>query len=137
MRHKEDDAAPVEIAIAVVERDGQMLIGLRGRGKPLAGLWEFPGGKLLEGESPEDAARRECWEETGVGVRITGRYPSVTYDYPHARVTLHFFACEVLDEPQSLPVHFRWVPRAELGKYSFPPANAALLAELGHRANVA
>ena len=137
MSIKTDDATRVEVAIAIVERDGQVLIGRRGEGRSLAGLWEFPGGKVVDGESFEDAARRECWEETGVGVRITGRYPAVTHDYPHARVRLHFFSCEVLDEPQHLPAHFRWVPRAQLSAYQFPPANAEVLAELGRCAKLA
>ena len=84
----------VEIAIAVVERDGQFLIGLRPEGESLAGYWEFPGGKVTAGETAEDAARRECLEETGLEVRIVGTYPAIAYDYPHASVQLHFFACD-------------------------------------------
>jgi 8-oxo-dGTP diphosphatase len=120
-------AARVEIAVAVVERDGEFLIGLRGEGTPLAGKWEFPGGKIGEGESPEDAARRECWEETGVAVRITGSYPTTTFDYPHASLRIHFLAAEPIDVPAHMPQRFMWVPRAELGEYEFPPANAEVL----------
>ena len=53
---------PVEIAIAVVEHEGRFLIGLRPPGAPLAGLWEFAGGKLEPGETPQMAAARECLE---------------------------------------------------------------------------
>ncbi|MBI3839784.1 MAG: NUDIX domain-containing protein, partial [Planctomycetia bacterium] len=63
-------ARPVEIAVAVVEGDGKFLIGQRETGVPLAGLWEFPGGKVEPGEPAENAAIRECLEETGWLVRI-------------------------------------------------------------------
>src|SRR5437764_2006476 len=59
---------PTPIAVAVVEKDGHFLVGQRPEGVSLAGLWEFPGGKIEPGESPEAAAVRECLEETGVDV---------------------------------------------------------------------
>ncbi len=124
--------ARLEIAVAVVERDGEVLIGLRPDGAPLGGYWEFPGGKVADGETPEDAARRECWEETGVAVKITGRYPGTTHDYPHASVRLNFLAAEPINE-QRLPERFRWVRRDELDNYKFPPANATLLEQLRAR----
>lgn len=63
-------AGPVEVVAAVVERDGRYLITRRPEGTHLAGLWEFPGGKLLPGEKPEDALRRELKEELGVGAAV-------------------------------------------------------------------
>jgi 8-oxo-dGTP diphosphatase len=121
------DGPHVEIAVAVVEHEGQYLIGLRPEGVPLGGFWEFPGGKVVSGESPEEAARRECLEETGLEVRVTGNYPPVVHDYPHGRVHLSFFACAAVAAVRPLPTRFRWVPTAELGEYRFPPANEALL----------
>jgi len=118
------------ISVAVVEHEGRFLIGLRGPDGPLAGVWEFPGGKVKPGETPEAAAARECLEETGLAVRVTGSYPQIDYDYEHARVRLHFFACTPIEQQGPLPSRFRWVSRAELGQYTFPPANASLLALL-------
>ncbi|MEX2113186.1 MAG: (deoxy)nucleoside triphosphate pyrophosphohydrolase [Pirellulales bacterium] len=120
----------VEIAIAVVERDGAFLIGQRPAGAALAECWEFPGGKLLPGESPTDAARRECLEETGLEVQIVGALPIAEHDYPHASVRLRFFACEALCQHQPLPDRFRWVSRTELADYRFPAANDDVLADL-------
>ena len=120
----------VEVAIAVVERDGRFLIGRRGPDGPLAGTWEFPGGKLHDGESPAEAAVRECLEETGLLVRITGEYPRVDYDYDHGPLRLHFLAGVVAGQPGPLPARFRWVAAAELPDFSFPPANAGLLTAL-------
>jgi 8-oxo-dGTP diphosphatase len=123
-------APRVEIAVAVVEDEGRFLIGLRGGDAPLAGLWEFPGGKIQPGESPEDAAVRECLEETGLLARVTGRYPEASHDYEHARVRLHFFACASVEQQGPLPERFRWAPAAELSQFAFPPANAGLLLRL-------
>ncbi len=120
----------VEIAMAVVHRDGAFLIGLRAEGAPLAGYWEFPGGKVRAGETAEEAAVRECLEETGLEVRITGSYPSTRHDYAHANVALWFFAAAPCKQQKPLPDRFRWVPASELSNYQFPPANARLLERL-------
>ena len=85
------------IAIAVVEHDAKFLVGQRPPGVPLAGLAEFPGGKVQPGETPEKAAIRECLEETGLTVRIVERYATVRHDYAHDRVELYFFRCTPLD----------------------------------------
>ena len=121
---------PTEIAIAVVARDGEFLIGQRPAGVPLAGLWEFPGGKLLPGETPATAAARECQEETGLHVQVGEAYPDVVHDYDHGRLRLHFFACQPVDPDQTPLAPFRWVARARLADYSFPAANARLVAWL-------
>jgi 8-oxo-dGTP diphosphatase len=120
----------ISIAVAVVERDDRFLIGRREAGAALAGLWEFPGGKVEPHETPQDAAIRECLEETGLLVRVVDGYPSIDYDYEHAAVQLHFFACACVEQQRSLGGRFRWVARRELGDYSFPPANAALIQRL-------
>ena len=119
-----------QIAIAVVLRGADVLIGQRPPGVPLAGLWEFPGGKVLPGESPAAAAVRECLEETGLAVDLVGVFPSVTHDYPHGRLELHFLRCVPHDPGQVAVAPFRWVPLAELDRYEFPPANVGLLAIL-------
>ena len=87
--------AQTRIAIAVVERNGRFLVGQRPPGKPLAGFAEFPGGRVEAGETPEQAAIRECFEETGLSVAVVGRYDGRLHDYAHDRVHLHFFACRI------------------------------------------
>jgi mutator protein MutT len=128
----DDASAPrVEIAIAVVrDAAGRLLIGQRPAGAALAGLWEFPGGKLLAGETPEAAAVRECLEETGLAVRVVDRYATILHDYPHGRLRLHFFLCAPLGAECRLPARFRWVAAAELGQYTFPDANAPVTERL-------
>jgi mutator protein MutT len=126
--------APVAIAIAVVEHRGLFLVGQRPEGVPLAGMAEFPGGKLLPGESPEQAAVRECLEESQLAVEVVERFPDVVHDYPHGQVHLHFLRCRLpVAETSLLPrpaPPFCWVPREDLAKLNFPEANRALVATL-------
>ena len=119
---------PTSIAIAVVEHDGCFLIGRRPEGVPLAGLWEFPGGKIEPGESPEAAAVRECLEEAGIRVESLFRYPTIVHDYAHDRVELFFIACRLLN-PQAVATinGFRWTPRNELSQLEFPEGNRTVL----------
>ena len=116
------------IAIAVVERDGCFLIGRRPEGVPLGGLWEFPGGKIEPGESPEAAAVRECGEEAGIEVEPLFRYPMHVHEYRHGRVELFFIACRPLVSDSAATANgFRWVPRQELQKLRFPEGNGDVL----------
>src|SRR5262245_8496491 len=102
------------IAIAVVEQEGRFLIGQRPAGIPLAGLWEFPGGKIEQGEKPEAAAVRECLEETGLVVEPLFRYPEHVQEYEHDRVQLFFIACRIRPGSACEPkAPFRWVARQE------------------------
>jgi mutator protein MutT len=130
-----DHLTQQQIAVAVVEHGGRFVVGLRPVGKPLAGLSEFPGGKVHPGETPAEAAERECREETGLSIIVGDPYPVVASDYPHGRLTLHFFRC-TLAEPivnATLIEPFRWVGREELARLEFPEANRSLLEALQRR----
>jgi 8-oxo-dGTP diphosphatase len=129
MRPSHPDTAKT-IAVAVVKRNGCYLAGRRPQGRPLAGLWEFPGGKVEAGETPQQAAARECLEETGVQVEVGPAYPMVDHQYDHGRVSLHFFACTPLDPNAAPRPPYEWIPAHKLGELSFPAANAALIIEL-------
>jgi 8-oxo-dGTP diphosphatase len=118
---------PAEIAVAVVLQAGRVLIGPRPAGSPLAGLWEFPGGKVQPGESPSQAAVRECLEETGLTVRLGRLWNETEYAYSHGRVRLWFFQAEPCQPEQPPKPPFRWVPLAELPRYPFPEANRPVL----------
>jgi mutator protein MutT len=121
-----DAAMPTAIAIAIVEHNGRVLIGQRPAEVALGGLWEFPGGKVEPGETPCNAAVRECLEETGLAVDVIGEYPLHDHEYAHDKVRLHFFRCAPRDasEPR---FPFRWVERAELKNYDFPRGNDDIL----------
>jgi mutator protein MutT len=119
-----------QIAIAVVEHDGTYLVGQRPQGASLAGLWEFPGGKVQDGESTEQAAVRECLEETGLVVQVVDGYSTVRHDYDHDRVELHFFRCTLVNTDAAPRKPFRWVTAAELAQLRFPEANRTVLEQV-------
>jgi mutator protein MutT len=122
---------PTQIAVAVVEHEGRFLIGQRPKDVPLAGLWEFPGGKMLPGETAEAAAVRECLEETGLHVEPLFRYPTYVQNYNHDDVELHFIACKpIAGAASAIRQPFRWVSRGELSQYEFPLGNRGILSIL-------
>ena len=82
---------PVEVAVGVlIDEAGRFLLTSRPPGKVYAGYWEFPGGKLEPGESVQEALRRELQEEIGVTIGHAEPWRVELFDYPHARVRLHF-----------------------------------------------
>ena len=85
----------VAVGVLLRESDGALLITSRPAGKPYAGYWEFPGGKLEAGETVEQALRRELHEEIGITIGASHPWQVEVMDYPHARVRLHF--CKVYD----------------------------------------
>ncbi|MCI5850261.1 MAG: NUDIX domain-containing protein [Sutterellaceae bacterium] len=94
MSEERPERAPVEVAVGIlIRKDGAILMGSRPEGKPYAGWWEFPGGKLEPGESAEEALRRELSEELDLRIGPSSPWISELLDYPHARVRLHFRRC--------------------------------------------
>ena len=96
--------AAIDVAVGVMRKpDGSLLLAQRPPGKPYAGYWEFPGGKVESPESILDALKREFEEELGVTVLQADPWCCVEHVYPHAHVHLHFFIIHAWrGEPQSL-----------------------------------
>ena len=122
----------VEVAIALVWRAGRLLVTRRPAGVHLAGRWEFPGGKLAPGETPEAAAARELFEEAGVVGRARSRRRRIDWDYAERHVTLHPIELDWVEGDGELRevTELRWVTPDELPSLEFPEANADLVAEL-------
>lgn len=120
------------VGIALVAHHGCYLVGRRGPDGPLAGFHEFPGGKCQPGESPQQAAVRECFEETGLRVQATRLRHHLQHTFSYGTVRLHFFDCRLVpgSDARQLRPGFAWVPRGELRLLSFPDPNQSLLAEL-------
>ncbi len=117
------------VAVGIVERGGQVLIARRPSYGLLGGLWEFPGGKLEPGETPEEALHRELLEELGLRVRVEGTLGPVGHAYSHFRVTLYPFLCRfaAMDAAAAEGREWKWVRPAELHRYPMPRANRKIL----------
>ena len=126
-------ATPIAVSVGVIVRDGRVFIQKRPAGGLMPYLWEFPGGKIKERESPKKAVVREIEEELGIGVRPVEKLTLIRHSYTRFRVVLHAYLCELCDLlPQKEPVprasvECRWVPPAELAFYPFPAANRRLI----------
>ena len=119
-------AVPTQkIAVGVVRRDGRVLITRRAESGMLGGLWEFPGGKVADGETPEEACRREIREEVSLDVEVGERVARVKHAYTHLRVELEVFECRYAGGEVRLngPTDHRWILLEETGRYAFPKAN--------------
>lgn len=123
---------PVVVAAAVVVRDGQVLLTRRLEGQHLAGMWEFPGGKIEDGESPEEALVRECREECGIEVEVTGILDVTHHRYPEKDVLLLFYRCDLrAGEVRHLQVaDHAWVTPSDLDDYPLPPADERVVARI-------
>ncbi|MFZ0390224.1 MAG: A/G-specific adenine glycosylase [Calditrichia bacterium] len=113
------------IAAGVVQRDGKLLITRRADAGLLGGLWEFPGGKVKEGETAAEACRREILEETGISVHVKSKLIRIRHAYTHFRIMMDVFVCSFHSGKVRLagPVDYRWIKPEELDDYPFPGAN--------------
>ena len=122
----------VVVAAAGIIRDGRVLLTRRAEGQHLAGLWEFPGGKLLPGETPEATIIREIREEIGVEISVIQLLPSVKHIYSDAAIKLIPFVCFIRLGKIHLSEHrtYRWVHRSELEELDWLEADVEVLALL-------
>ena len=124
----------IEVAVAVIEKDGRVLIQQRPAGGLLAGLWEFPGGKVEPGESPVAALRREIREEVGVGVRDVRRLTIVRHAYTRFEATLHAYTCRIAEADFEPGPRRRWVTLSSIRRYPLPSGSVRIVEALAARA---
>jgi 8-oxo-dGTP diphosphatase len=118
----------IVVVAAVIERDGRFLVGRRLTGTHLAGHWEFPGGKVHEGETEEAALQREIAEELNAAVSNARKIFHTAHTYLERIVELHFYRGELTSDPEPmLGQELRWITRDEFGSMTFPPADAELI----------
>jgi len=119
----------IEVAAAIIWRQGRILISQRDVNAHLSGYWEFPGGKREAGESFEECLVREVNEELNVRVGIQKLLDTISYEYPEKHVTLKFFYCDYLEgEPRAIGcLQFQWVLPEQLSCYQFPPADGPIV----------
>jgi mutator protein MutT len=119
------------VVAAVIERDERFLVTRRPTGVHLAGLWEFPGGKIDPDESHHAALKRELREELDADIEVGELTFATTHAYPDRTVALYFYRCTLLGSPRPLlGQEMRWVARPELPLLGFPLADAQLIDRL-------
>ena len=127
-------AKRIRVAAAVVRRGRELLMTRRPPGGPLGGLWEFPGGKIEEGERPEDALVREVHEELGVTAEAAETLSVETYRYPHGlEVELHFIRCTLTSHaftPSGAVAAVRWSDPSTVSPEDVLAADRDFLARL-------
>jgi mutator protein MutT len=127
------------VGVGVVEKEGRYLITQRKLDDHLGGVWEFPGGKLKEGESDEDCVKRELMEELGIAVEVGSHLDTIRYNYPDRKLELRFYRCRLSGgspEPKAIEVQaFRWAKSSELIFYQFPKADREIVNRLAQAPN--
>ena len=121
-------------AVALIDVDGRVLLAQRPEGKSMAGLWEFPGGKVEPGESPEAALIRELQEELGINTWESCLAPLAfaSHAYDDFHLLMPLFACRKWEGvPQGREGQvLKWADGRKLGDYPMPPADIPLVAIL-------
>lgn len=126
-------ASPLRVVCALIERDGDVLMAQRPAHKHLGGKWEFPGGKIEPGETPEAALRRELHEELGVTVTVIR--PLAAHTHAYSAVTIELIPFVVRLAAGSPAPHtrehaaLRWVPSPELLSLDLPEADFPIIAD--------
>jgi mutator protein MutT len=123
----------VIVAAAVIVDGEKVLVAQRREGDLEGLLWEFPGGKVREGEDPRQALRRELKEELDIEAKVGTILDTIYYEYPHYPVLLLFYRCDIeRGVPRPLGCRdVRWVPVAEVANLTMPPADLPVLERLG------
>ncbi len=131
-------AKKIEVSAAVIQRNGKTYIQQRPQKGLMGGLWEFPGGKMEKGESPEKCLEREIMEELGVQVTIKKKIMTIKHSYTQFRVTLHVFICGL----KQGRIHttccdqWKWVSLKNINQYPFPAANVKILKYLNSNSHI-
>src|SRR5262245_24761829 len=122
------------VACALIDADGRVLLAKRPAGRPLAGLWEFPGGKVEPGETPEAALIRELQEELAIGIagKCLAPLTFASHGYEAFHLLMPLFACRKWDGEVTARQgqELTWVRANRLGDYEMPPADEPLKAML-------
>ena len=123
----------IRVAAAIITRgDGKVLVTRRAPDKNEGGRWEFPGGKIEPGETPEAALAREIREELEIDVKVGRFFMESTHSYSNVEVLLMAYFCEQVGGSLRLTVHDRveWADRKDLAKYDFAPADVPIVQAL-------
>ena len=121
----------IEVVAAIIYKDESYFATQRGYGE-FEGMWEFPGGKIEPGESPENALKREIQEELGIDITIDRFICTTEYDYPSFHLTMHCYLCEIKSGEIELREHksARWLTAKTLNSVEWLPADKEIVEKL-------
>ena len=124
----------IAVVAGLIVRDGKLLIAKRPEDKHMGGRWEFPGGKIEKGESPEAALRRELSEELDIQVEVGRIYHAVMHSYPEKEVLLLFYRCRLISgEPRPIEeADVRWISEDEINDYHWAEADVPTVEWIVH-----
>ena len=133
-RHKEAyRPKQIEVVAAIIRKGDKIFATQRGYGE-WKDWWEFPGGKMESGETPEEALKREIREELSTEISVDELLCTVEYDYPQFHITLHCYLCSLLTEALHLNEHeaARWLSKDELDSVEWLPADLEVVEAIYH-----
>ena len=121
----------IQVVAAIIIRDGKVFATQRGYGD-YKDWWEFPGGKIEEGESPEEALVREIREELRADIRVGGLFETVEYDYPKFHMVMRCYLCEMISEDVVLVEHesAKWLGREDIDSVQWLPSDIEIVKRL-------
>ena len=121
----------IEVVAAIIIKDGQVFATQRGYGE-WKGWWEFPGGKMEPGESPQEALKREIREELEAEITVGQLLETVEWDYPAFHLTMHCFVCTLVSEDMHLNEHeaAAWLTKETLQTVKWLPADEGLMPKI-------
>lgn len=118
----------INVVAAIIVKNNKIFVTQRGYGE-FKGGWEFPGGKIEENETPEDALKREILEELNVKIKVGEHFHTVEYDYPKFHLSMRCYICGLIDENIELKEHSaaKWLAINELNTIDWLPADVIVI----------
>ena len=119
----------IDVVAAVIKKNNKYFIAQRNRNKHFAFYWEFPGGKVDEGEDFETALKREILEELFININIIKKITTKKYKDEKINIILHYFLCEPIDIIKKLSEHedMKWLKKNELSNFNFAPGDSEVI----------